>query len=579
MLENTTLGKNEIAMNLRVLITPAIVLSTFILPSPVFAQIRADNSTSTIVTTSNGRDFIISGGDKRGNNLFHSFEEFSIPTGGQADFFEFRPGVHNIFARITGDIASQIDGVVRTRNGANLFLINPRGIDFGINASLDIQGSFLASTAESIIFDDGTIFSADDTNPPLLTARVPIGLQMGATPTALSLAANAPNFELPANQDLVLVSHTITIDGGSSENLATTIQLSTFEPLSIIGMEVERQSITLDLSTNSSNEVDHQDSLDDNDQEPDDFSDDEGDSDRPSPTIENPSNSGESTDADDQHSSVPTSGSPQAENPQAENPSDYGESNDSDGVPIALPPEEEPPTSHNPTRDDVSQEFPAERPRESSESPSTGVAIIERDPQTELEEDPAENILLSVDFPEETQNAIALAFHSSTNLVVPPEQSEPSELQENIASSILLHGNEQQTIEPTCSPTAASSFVLVEHEGIPSDPRHTLGGEALWRDTRFFGLPATTEVTGSSPVSEVRLTSTSFNRIRSNRTRTEAEPMSQPLDRPETVIEAQGWLVNEEGNIVLIARQSREANHLSYASPRPCQTPSAMAQH
>ncbi len=118
----------------------------------------------------------ITGGERVGNNLFHSFEEFSIPTGAEA-IFENAEDIENIFTRITGSDVSFIDGLFKTQGGANFFLLNPNGIVFGENARLDVGGSFTASTADSVVFADGNRFAVNDPNQkPLLTINQPIGL-------------------------------------------------------------------------------------------------------------------------------------------------------------------------------------------------------------------------------------------------------------------------------------------------------------------------------------------------------------------------------------------------------------------
>ncbi|MCY6493841.1 two-partner secretion domain-containing protein [Leptolyngbya sp. GGD] len=117
---------------------------------------------------------IISGGIQRGGNLFHSFQEFSIPTGGQV-LFNNGLDVQNIFSRVTGSQPSIIDGILRANGIANLFLINPNGIQFGVNAQLNIGGSFLATTADAVQFEDRTQFSAKSPTP-LFSNRAPVGL-------------------------------------------------------------------------------------------------------------------------------------------------------------------------------------------------------------------------------------------------------------------------------------------------------------------------------------------------------------------------------------------------------------------
>jgi filamentous hemagglutinin family protein len=114
----------------------------------------------------------ITGGSSVGSNLFHSFREFSIPTGSTA-FFQNANSIQNIFSRVTGNAISSIDGIIKAVGRANLFLINPNGIIFGQNARLDIGGSFYASTARSLNFSDGIEFRASPSSaPPVLTVSV-----------------------------------------------------------------------------------------------------------------------------------------------------------------------------------------------------------------------------------------------------------------------------------------------------------------------------------------------------------------------------------------------------------------------
>src|SRR4029434_6234699 len=54
-----------------------------------------------------------------------------------------------------------MDGQLQsTLPGANLYLLNPSGVLFRSNATLDISGSFHVSTADVLRFVDGATFSA-----------------------------------------------------------------------------------------------------------------------------------------------------------------------------------------------------------------------------------------------------------------------------------------------------------------------------------------------------------------------------------------------------------------------------------
>ena len=138
----------------------------------------------------------ITGGTQTNQNLFHSFEQFSLPNGVEA-FFNNAPEITNIFTRVTGSLPSTINGLIRANGVANLFFLNPNGILFGPNATLDIGGSFLATTANSIQFNDGGQFSAlASSSTSLLSLNVPIGLGFGSNSHSIRLQGAGHNLTL-----------------------------------------------------------------------------------------------------------------------------------------------------------------------------------------------------------------------------------------------------------------------------------------------------------------------------------------------------------------------------------------------
>lgn len=198
-----------------------------------FAQVIPDSrlKDASQVTLQNNV-FNIMGGTRSGNNLFHSFTQFSIPTG-YIGYFNSGGDLKNIFARITGSSASTIDGVLRSNGQSNLFLINPNGIIFGSNAKLNIGGSFLASTSKNIEFSDGTLF--DSTSLPLqsiISSGVPIGLNFGVNSGSIHVLGPGHIFSL-SNP----VIAPITRNGQTQAGL----RVSNGKTIALIGNEVALQ--------------------------------------------------------------------------------------------------------------------------------------------------------------------------------------------------------------------------------------------------------------------------------------------------------------------------------------------------
>ncbi|MEG4226105.1 S-layer family protein [Microcoleus sp. N9_B2] len=196
-------------------------------PSKTFAQIIPDNtlgaeSSRTVPDTINNLPSDrITGGATRGVNLFHSLREFNIQ-GGRGAYFENPSGITNIFTRVTGPNSSNILGTLGVLGNGNLFLINPKGIIFGPNARLDLRGSFIGSTADSIVFNNGVEFSS--TNPqtsPLLTVNIPVGLRFRDNPGAIVNQSTAiGKVNLPASAVAIPISDRVGLAVDPGQTLA-----------------------------------------------------------------------------------------------------------------------------------------------------------------------------------------------------------------------------------------------------------------------------------------------------------------------------------------------------------------------
>ncbi|MBE9216873.1 S-layer family protein [Plectonema cf. radiosum LEGE 06105] len=221
-----------------------LLLSSFVaLPTPAIAQITPDNTlgaensrlTPNVLINGANADKI-EGGAQRGSNLFHSFSQFNIDDG-QRVYFGNPNGVENILTRVTGGNASNIFGTLGVDGAANLFLINPNGILLGQNASLDIRGSFVGTTANAVQFGNQDFSATNPQAPPLLTVQ-PSGLLFNQINQNAAIQNNsiAPAGTDPAGFDvfglrvsdgksLLLVGGNVNMDGGQLNAYGGRVEL------------------------------------------------------------------------------------------------------------------------------------------------------------------------------------------------------------------------------------------------------------------------------------------------------------------------------------------------------------------
>ncbi len=218
---------------------------------PIGAQIVPDSTIPTpSVVTPQGNTEVINGGTASGGNLFHSFEQFSVLTGNTA-YFNNTSDIQNIISRVTGGSVSNIDGQLKANGTASLFVLNPNGIIFGPNATLDIGGSFVATTASSIKFADGNEFSVvNSSNPlPLLTISVPTGLQFGNNPGRIivqgsgqgirftsDLMDTTEGLRVQPDKTLALVGTDLALEGGTLKTAGGRIELGSVDANSFVSL-------------------------------------------------------------------------------------------------------------------------------------------------------------------------------------------------------------------------------------------------------------------------------------------------------------------------------------------------------
>lgn len=193
---------------------------------PAFSQVIPDKTLgneNSIIEQQIQRE-LIKGGAVRGSTLFHSLKELSIKKGQQV-YFANPSDISIILARVTGGNPSNINGTLGVLGNADLFLMNPSGITFGPNATLNLDGSFIATTGNSFVFENGQIFSA--TNPqaaPNLRISVPVGIQFNGTSGPIEIEGNSTLISnLQPGMTFALFGNEVNINSsnlaGSTKNL------------------------------------------------------------------------------------------------------------------------------------------------------------------------------------------------------------------------------------------------------------------------------------------------------------------------------------------------------------------------
>ncbi|MEM9905438.1 MAG: filamentous hemagglutinin N-terminal domain-containing protein [Cyanobacteria bacterium P01_D01_bin.44] len=203
-----------------------------------FAQmeIRPDTTLGSESSIPDGQGNInfIEGGATRGINLFHSFEEFNIRAGEGAFFIVPDSAIENVFSRITGNDPSNIDGVLGsltsqvngTLSDADLYLMNPNGVIFGPEATLNLGGSLVVTTADGVSFGEQGSFDAF--NP------------------------DAPSQLLSINPSALLFSQSQTPD---IQSFAQSLTLSPGQGITLLGGDVSFQNSSINGSFGSEIEV------------------------------------------------------------------------------------------------------------------------------------------------------------------------------------------------------------------------------------------------------------------------------------------------------------------------------------
>lgn len=210
---------------------------------------------------------LITGGATRGANLFHSFTQFNVPEGRGIYFSTSDPATQSILARVTGSSRSSILGTLGVLGAGqpNLFLINPNGILFGANATLDLGGSFVATTANAVKLGETGLFSASEPASSSLLSVNPSAFLVNqiasqseiinrSTATSSNFALGFPltpvlsgieGLQVAEQRSLILLGGGVILEGGKLVAPSGAIEIASFNSSGAIGLRSTAKGLQL----------------------------------------------------------------------------------------------------------------------------------------------------------------------------------------------------------------------------------------------------------------------------------------------------------------------------------------------
>ncbi len=240
-----------------------LLMQPFVMSSAVSAQsiVPSAGSLGTQVApdATNAQQLNITGGTQAAANLYHSFQQFGLTQGEIANFMS-NPSIQNILARVTGGNASVINGLIQVTGGnSNLYLLNPAGIIFGANSSLNVPAAFTATTASGIQVGNGWFgmnTGIDDVKKLTGTPQAFGFASSTAMPTSEQPAAiaNAGNLTVKEGQSITLVGG-LVINTGTITTPSGKITIAAVPDGKYVKITPEGSLLSLQLAIADQNQL------------------------------------------------------------------------------------------------------------------------------------------------------------------------------------------------------------------------------------------------------------------------------------------------------------------------------------